>query len=80
MGNLVKELVVEGMEESKGHILGKKTNKVNYVNPLGLPGTDLVVQKAYKSWSWKKINCRDLIIANLNAIEQKESSTGKRSR
>jgi len=50
------------------------------LDPLGLPGTDLVVQKAYKSWSWKKINCRDLIIANLNAIEQKESSTGKRSR
>jgi hypothetical protein len=53
MGNLVKELVGGGMEESKGHILGKKTNKVNYVNPLGLPGTDLVVQKAYKTWSWK---------------------------
>ena len=40
-----------GIQRAYG--LGKKTNKVNYLDPLGLPGTDLVVQRAYKSQSWK---------------------------
>ena len=48
MGNLVKELVVGGMEESKGH-MDSVRRSINYLDPLGLPGTDLVVQRAYKS-------------------------------
>ena len=48
MGNLVKELVGGGMEESKGH-MDSVRRSINYLDPLVLPGTDLVVQRAYKS-------------------------------
>lgn len=48
MGNLVKELVGGGMEESKGH-MDSVRRSTNYLDTLGLPGTDLVVQRAYKS-------------------------------
>ena len=47
MGNLVKELVGGGMEESKGH-MDSVRRSTNYLDTLGLPGTDLVVQRAYK--------------------------------